>query len=168
MKISVYSIIALCFIMSGCTLVSNIGRDLYLLDKAAGHEIYDIDFGDVRSFQDGGAVIKNNITETVDIDVNGNGVIDGEEDIWSDPEITWLKGSGDCDRIALLYINIIYVELGIKMGLVAVDSSTRAIDSGGWIDHILPYYKGQVYSPVSGEPVSYYSPGYTFTFDQIF
>lgn len=95
---------------------------------------------------------------------------------WSDPGVTLARGYGDCNDMAILYMNIAYVALGIEMELVLVEDAKidysvpqpmKSIESGGFVDHVMVRYDGVLISPYYGTVVE--GPvGYYYSFWQVF
>lgn len=77
------------------------------------------------------------------------------------PEKTWKSGKGDCEDQALLYLNILYVNYGIKGSLCL-----SRIDVGRYHAFIrMP--SGVMIEPQTGDYV-YEEPYVVLTFDQVF
>lgn len=92
-------------------------------------------------------------------------VADPGYDVWRGPARTLELGYGDCDDIALLFMNICYVAFGVKPELVLV--YVRHVESGGMINHAEVRIDGLNYSIYSG-----YSrvadSGYSYSFDHVY
>lgn len=92
--------------------------------------------------------------------------VDGGVDVWSGPENTFYRRYGDCEDIALLYLNILYISKGIKGNLLLVDVP-RLIVGGGEINHAVIEVDGVQIEPQTGTVVNY-RIGYRYTFNEIF
>lgn len=95
------------------------------------------------------------------------------KDIWSGPETTLSRGYGDCEDIALLFANIAYFSLNIKMNVAIVSLSdgtiNRAIVDGGTdLDHVVLKYNNKIYEAQNGFEYIYTSIKYIYTFDEVF
>lgn len=84
------------------------------------------------------------------------------------PKETMLKGTGDCDCLALLYMNIAYLVFGVKCDLAFCEPSEREIVDGGDVTHAVVRLPGGVY--INAQDSSVYTGliGYIFTFDEVF
>lgn len=98
-------------------------------------------------------------------------------DTWADPQVTLDRGYGDCDDYGILFANIVYVSLGIKMSIIVVniddmklatlEDEPRYIAQGGTFDHVMTYYYGVIIEPQNGH--EYDGPfSYIYRFDEIF
>jgi hypothetical protein len=89
-------------------------------------------------------------------------------DDWQSPSTTMSLRSGDCEDMAILFVNIVYVKFGIKANIVAYDS-TRTVVEGGSISHIIAEYDGVFYDPMINRVVnSGISVGYIYIFKELF
>ena len=138
--------------------------DSFLSDCAKGHDLYYTEEWDsLNSFHDIGDWMRENIEYRSD-DVY----------CWSNPRDTVRRGYGDCNDKALLFANMAYFVMGIKMDIVVVKQSemesdinwSGAIEGGGIVDHCMVRYDGQIYN-MNGSP--YKGPvGYSYSFDFCF
>lgn len=87
------------------------------------------------------------------------------------PSETMWDGGGDCEDIALLFMNLVEVVSNgeVRMDLVLVEGlgTPRTIVDGGTPNHAQVMYKGVVYEAQSGWPI-YNSVMYKYTFKEIF
>ena len=156
----------------GCSLYSNETNktyDSYFAELAGGHEIY---FGTDEQYNEWMALtsmaevstwIRSNIEYRLD-----------EEEEFSNPEVTLKRGYGDCDDFALLSMNIIYVNRGLKMNLILLNSFIQnnekvIVDGGNDVNHATIGYNDLVYylyflQYAYKEPVV----GYSYSFDYVF
>lgn len=82
------------------------------------------------------------------------------------PEEILYSGKANCRGYTKVFVNIMYVSTGVKMGAAGVEmSDQRAISSGGSVDHCIVYHNGKLYDPQSGECVMYSEIGYIYRFD---
>jgi transglutaminase-like putative cysteine protease len=63
--------------------------------------------------------------------------VSDNEDVWATAKQTYNRGFGDCEDIAILYLNILYSELGIKGNLALLLVDTRSYILGGSINHAI-------------------------------
>ena len=146
-------ILLVVFAVSGCDHF----QDLYFLAKIGdGFDLYyHEDFEKLKSI--------TQITEWV------NSNIEYEKDAigssWQSPEETLKRGFGDCEDIAILLINIIYVSLGVKTDLVCNDVNNRKIVNGGKVNHAEIHYNGTIYDIYTAKPMRNVNIGFMYTFD---
>ena len=154
-------IVLLVILFSGCNALI----DADLESKATGHELYQIDIKSITVLTDISLYIKACIQYREDA-----------TDAWANPQETIERGYGDCDDMAILFMNIAYFEFGIKCDFVAVNSAnvtkrdypySQTIVSGGSVNHALVYYDGNYYDPLCGL-VNCEKVGYTYSFDEVF
>ena len=161
-------VVLLVVLFSGC----NAWMDADLQSKAAGHELYYIEIpnaeNDIKTFWDIACWIRNNVEY----------IEDANADTWENPEVTYNRGYGDCDDMAILFMNIAYFRFGIKCDFAAVDGNKISIPDldtrkqytivdGGRVTHALVYYAGNYYDPLFGL-VNCEKVGYTYSFDEVF
>jgi hypothetical protein len=85
------------------------------------------------------------------------------------PEKTVISGHGDCRDFSVLYMNILYINFGIKSDLCIVDTNeVRKIEKGGGMDHaIIRLTEGTLIEPQTGQNV-FYTVKFSYSFDDIF
>lgn len=85
------------------------------------------------------------------------------------PEKTIKTGKGDCKARALLMMDAAYFSLGIKMDLICVDldSMSRDIVDGGYVNHCMAIYDGIIYEPCGGN-VYTGDIGFSYKFESVF
>jgi hypothetical protein len=93
-----------------------------------------------------------------------------------DPQTTLDLGTGNCTDYALLFMNIAYYGMDIKMNLITVkiddmqpdpELFNRSIIQGGFPDHTMIYYNQEIIEPQNGYP--YIGEIlYIYSFDEIF
>lgn len=143
-------------LLFSCNMMRDI--DGYLMAK--DHNLtYNSEWQELESYRDIYLWINSNIDYKSE-----------EVDSWDDPQIVLDRGYGDCDDWAILFMNIAYYALDIKMDLIIVesDSMSRAVVSGGNTNlHAMVYYDGHIIEPSNG--LEYYGPiGYIYSFDEVF
>lgn len=89
------------------------------------------------------------------------------------PEETLLRGGGDCEDYAILFLNLMHYTMGIKGNLVFVDSDDRfrTIVEGGFVNHAVIEIGGTLISPQTGYGYDYFDNvpvRYRYTFDEVF
>lgn len=151
----------------GCNNLSLDQRmDLGILQMIQGHEVYYADFGDFSDEKP----IDEKIKDIVSV-MNKNMVyqsIPNEQYILPNPQVIWERGYGDCDQFAIVLMNILYVELGMKPQFVATNIlRTRSVVEGGEASHAAIYLNGKVYEPQTGQVVDY-TVNYTYSFEEVF
>jgi len=76
-------------------------------------------------------------------------------------------GYSDCEEMALMYLDILYIKFDIKGQFLCVDSSARHVGTGGATDHALVRVDGVQIDPKTGRvcdfPVAFY-----YDFDDLF
>ena len=148
-------ILLVVFAVSGCDMVF----DIYFNNVALGLELYDGDFPEMLRFGEIGKYV--------------NSVLHFEDDFidhWENPQDTINKGFGDCDNFAITFANIAFFALGIKCDIVILNTSySREIVKGGIPVHVILYYNGFYYDPIS-DRYYYDDPGvgYIYKFDDVF
>lgn len=143
--------ISLALLLSSCSF--DTWRDDKLRDIYTGFPLY---YGDFSVIEDMAYIpwYMDNRVEYVSTDTPQS------------PETTLLRGKGDCDCYALLYMNIAYVRFGIKCDLAFCN--IRKVVDGGKVNHaIIRLPSGEYISAQNGEPYTG-SVGYLFTFDEVF
>jgi len=150
-------ILFLCLILTGCTFESpdesndSKGERMY-----SNIPLYYADFGSIYSLDDISDYIGEHVKYKKDI---------GKDHAQS-PQETLTLGTGDCEDLALLFINIAYVTLDIKCDLIRVN--TRKIVEGGRTTHATVLTPdGIIIEPLSGRVVNY-TIRYIYFFDDIF
>ena len=126
----------------------NVASDIYWNAKGHNHSLYYIpQFDDLHSYED--------ITHWIRFENEIYYKTEGSTDVWKDPEQTIADKGGDCEDLALLFINIAYYALGeeLSMALVEQDGisivSDKAIVEGGEIDHAMVVLSdGNLYDPL--------------------
>lgn len=136
--------------------------DCFLTEHAKDHNLYYMEeWEELESFYDIGDWVNKNVPYRSDVFYE-----------WSDPKVSIDRGYGDCNDRALVFANIAYRVKGIKMDLVAVNQSQMefepqySIESGGFVDHIMLRYQGQVYSTTGGTFSG--SVGFYYSFNNCF
>lgn len=143
--------------LTSCTVFNNI-EDEYLQSTMGGHTLYySTDFDGLDTYIKISAYIKSHVQyDTLD----NTGVNKNPYDTLSD-------GKGSCGDIAVLFMNIAYYGMHIKMSFIAVNVTSRTIVSGGAINHAQVYYNGVCIEPKNGCPYST-AVGYLYSFDEVF
>lgn len=152
----ILAIVLFLLLLISCDVLS----DIYYFNLAKNHELYYGDFGEIETFEDISDFIKSKVHYQSD-----------GKDIYSNPEEVLNRGYGDCDDYAILFMNIAYVELGLKFDLSLVystENNQREIDKGGWIDHAVVMLHGKLYSAYEGTIITEYYSSYHYTFYEVF
>ena len=84
---------------------------------------------------------------------------------WKSPKNTYESGIGDCEDIAVLFMNIAYFTMNVKMDLAT--TYLRSISKGGVINHAELYYDGFIYDIYCGIKIYNRSPQYIYKFYEI-
>ncbi len=148
-----FILLLLLLLFSSCSQI----LDSYYGSLIVKHELYKTDFGDIKSLVD------------IPIWMGKNGVYKADViEEWSSPQETLERGYGDCEDIAILFMNIAYLELGIKMDLVLVNTNQRHVVSGGIPNHAEVRYDSLNYNIYSGMPVNNREINYIYYFKEIF
>ena len=96
-------------------------------------------------------------------------------DTWTSPGELVARGYGDCEDLALLAMNILYVIFGIEASIVLVQlppeqmsqgGVKRGVVAGGDFNHAAVYYNGHV-RLMDGRPIDL-EIRYKFTFWEVF
>lgn len=82
-----------------------------------------------------------------------------------DPEATLDTGKGACGDIAILFMNIAYYGMHIKMSFITGEMQSRSVVNGGAVNHAQVYYDGVAIEPQSGK-ISNMTVGYIYSFDE--
>jgi hypothetical protein len=99
----------------------------------------------------------------------------GYIDDWKDPEKTIADGGGDCEDFCILFLNILFINTGIKGDIVLINESatSRNIVNGGNINHAAIMINGCIFDVVGERAYSEiesskFDIGYIYAFDEIF
>lgn len=160
MKKGLLFLFLILMIMTSCdTFV----EDKSFKDHASGHSLYYLEeWEDLDSFKQIGNWIRTNVKYQSE-----------KYEEFSDPETTVTRGYGDCDDLAILFLNIAYVSLDLKGQLVALDQNRLERNIEGQFDeiienHVLTRYDGIVYDSVSGIAFSNDPTTQFCEFDEVF
>lgn len=153
-KILVFLLVV--FIFSSCSF--DVMQDSYIKKLIGYQELYyHPDFDSLDSYRK----ISDYIQKKVSYDYDDN-----HEDI-KNPYDTLTSGKGSCADYAVLFMNIAYYGMGIKMNLVIVNTNQRLVVEGGTINHSVVSYQNEIIEPQNGTYVNY-SIRYIYTFDEVF
>jgi hypothetical protein len=149
-------ILLIVLVLSSCNIVLD---QYYGMMFKSRKLYYSVDFEDLNTFED----IVNYIDEKTLYDKQDN------HEYTNNPEETLITGKGSCGDLSVLFMNIAYFSLGIKMDLVLADCGYRskAVVNGGFIDHATVYWDDEVIDIYSGTSVEF-DKGYQYTFDEVF
>lgn len=148
-------------IIAGC---KDMVIDSYYGSFAEGHSLYySEEFEQLNTF------------EKITSYMNLNTFYNSEDDlwIWFDPETT-LSDGGTCVDLSILFMDIAYYGMGIKVNLVcgsmeSVDTSPRKIVNGGTDStHAAIEYNGLIYSPFIGWYYQNFRVDYIYFFNEVF
>lgn len=156
-KILLICLIGFSFI--GCKDIYDIARDGEYLSRAEGHSLYYLpEFEELDNFAKITIYMREHVVYKKD----------SGKDSWENPQTTLERGYGDCEDLAILFMNIAYFGMNIKIDLVLVVSTTqRTIVDGGEMDHAVPYFDGKIYEPLLGYFTDY-DISYSYSFDTVF
>lgn len=147
--------------------------------RYSGIQLTDLQLGtELDSLEEIGEFLQRNITWK-----------SGKYSAVQDPAETWHRGTGNCEDFSMLFANIAYFELGIKVEIVCVTHDdmeyvmsgstievvklegitdiSRAVESGGMPDHTIIRYNGIVYEPQNGNTYNV-DVQYSYSFDTVF
>ena len=151
-----YFIIFLAIVFSSCSQIINQIVDDYNYSLLPGFEIVYRDFGDIETLGDVSRVTAELCPYAYE----------GINNYYQSPGETLERGCGDCDDRSILFMNIAYVELGVKCGFAGTNS--RTVYSGGLFDHWIIEYCGRFFDPISMKEYSRSEICYYYTFDEVF
>ena len=155
-----YILMLVTVLFSSCMLPAMVvdnTQEFYHLSKFSGISLYDLDI----PYPDTVERACYFIWEQVEY-------ADDTSDEWKTPLRTWNDRKGDCEDIAILLMNILYCETGLKTNLILVDSAKmRNIVDGGRINHALVEINGRPFEPMWGRYVDC-PVAYRYTFDEVF
>lgn len=149
----------LMIIFTSCTPVYSYFEDKLLTQQFSGHQLYySSDFDSLDSY----VKIATYIHSKVKYDYS-----DDPADI-KDPEETLLTGKASCADWAVLFANIAYYGMHIKMNFIATNiTAAKSVSSGGIINHAALEYNGEVITQYSGT-VQDWEIQYIYSFDEVF
>jgi hypothetical protein len=130
-------------------VIEFLGCDIYIdkqfSDIAEGHTLYYLpEWKDLDTYPKIAKWINNHVNYKTESRYEHN---------WQNPEYTLQRGYGDCEDIALLFMNIYYVSTGNKMDLILVLLSNKQIVKGGKIDHAMLLYQNAIIETYSAGSV---------------
>lgn len=125
-------------------------------DKIGDMELYYGDFPEIASPDDIGKWIGKNIAYARE-----------KEDYWQSPSETINRGAGDCEDMAILYINILYVKFGAKADLAMVFNARQVVEGGDYNHAVVSLPDGRLIS-AQGGVWCYREVKYIYAFDEIF
>ncbi|MDC7224468.1 MAG: hypothetical protein PQJ60_12060 [Spirochaetales bacterium] len=147
----------LSLLLTGCYIPYS-QVDAFFEDRAEGHSLYeDPLFTSLRTFDAIREVIDSRIIWTEDV-----------EHIWQEPEYTWTERTGDCEDMAILYLNILYLATGEKGKLVLVNYAKTIVNGGFRARHAIIWSHNMYRDPVSGTEYSREDVMYEYNFDTVF
>jgi hypothetical protein len=154
MKAIVPIILAVLFTSCGPMFNSIIDEMNY--NNIDGMELYNGDFSDITRPSRIGRWIYDTIEYKLDT-----------SDHWQTPEETLTLGTGDCEDMALLYINILYLRFGEKADMATVDSE-RTVVKGGYYNHMVVSLQDGRLINAQGGSEFHGEVKFLYTFDEIF
>ncbi len=164
--LSVLSIIALssCNLMTSPIMANK--RDKMYLQNIGQHKLY---YLPVFETLDTHEKIANYISIHVDYRRDPKNTDSGASPI----EVLY-RGFGDCEDLSILYANIAYYGMGIRMSFTLEDTKlspvNRAVVNNEVIpNHVAPCYGGQIYNVFSGGHITYehYFVGHEYAFGEV-
>ena len=147
-------VLVMLVVLSGCKLVRDNYFDYGYVQLYAEKELYYDDYSNIYDLND----IVYWIWDRIEYNSE-----DGSRSLKEIVNSGW----GDCDDIALLFMNIAYLRFDIKCDLVLVYN--REVVDGGDINHaVVRLPDGMLLGVGSNAIVEYESIGYIYYFDDIF
>ncbi|MDC7218451.1 MAG: hypothetical protein PQJ59_00820 [Spirochaetales bacterium] len=132
--------------------------DSYFEKKVEGHSLYDNAlFYGPENYSQVRTLVRDRVTWTED-----------PEKIWQEPELTWTLGTGDCEDIAILYLNILYFATGEKGYLALVRDAKEVVTGGYTVHHVIVNVGGEYRDPVSWALYGRDEIQYEYYFDRVF
>ena len=140
-------------LMMGC----DIAVDNYLYNKLSGKTLYYGDFSGIETIDDIAPWVNKHIRPR-------------EQDTYRDVEEILKDGHGDCNDMALVWINIAYVVFGEKYSMVIVKyERPRAIVDGGlYFNHAVVLIGSECLDVYLNKLVIYETIYYKYSFENIF
>ena len=149
-------VVLFAFSFIGCDMVC----DLYYEDAFCGKSLYYTEeWNGLETEQDVYHWIRENIEYDSSTDKNG--------EYGSNPESTVKRGSGDCDDIAILAMNMIYYVTGQKADLILVTISRQIVNGGLDSNHAMIRINGVNVDPLSGRRFQG-GINYRYDFNEVF
>ena len=146
----------------GCKGITNIILDVSYGTTINGHVLYySEEFNELDSYAKIATYIRNNVE------------YNEKDDTYyiENPEETLRTKLGSCADFSILFMNIAYYSLGIKMDLVLTDIHSymrnKSVNEGGIPNHAVIAYNDEVINVYSGNPVKF-KVYYLYTFDEVF
>jgi hypothetical protein len=145
------------FFITGC-IIPYAFVDSFFEEKVEGHYLYENPlFQEEYSSSSISSLISNQVTWTSD-----------PENLWQNPEYTWFNQTGDCEDMAILYLNISYFSTGNK-GKLALVAEAKGIVTGGFsAEHAIVWDDGIYLDPISGTTYEKSDIMYEYSFDTVF
>jgi len=185
-KYFILIVVLIITLFTSCQEIYNICADTYYYDLFEGKKLYYLpEFEELKNLHEIAHWIKDNVKYEKNTDINGEHV--------SNPEETLRRGYGDCDDLAVLFANIAYFALGVKMDIILVrtgskrgaedidsfefyvvaegsyNSEARTIEEGGLVNHAMVRIDNSQIEPQSGfERTRNIEVGYYYTFNTVF
>jgi hypothetical protein len=157
-------------VLFNCAMVYETLDEFYYMQIGDGFELYYPE-EDVVDTSCNTTMVMANITNWIisNIEYSSDGFIDS----YASPKETFTTRQGDCEDIALLYINLVYIYTGEKVDMAFVNTKgedttpNRSVVEGGIINHAVVFYKGTCYGPTIPTR-TYDTVMYVYTFDELF
>jgi hypothetical protein len=160
--IRIFIFLLLIINITGCKFISDIYYNCYYGILIEGKKLYyDKRFSEIeKNFESIANWIKENIEYTIETKTS---------DTFKNPERAIKEGYGDCDTYTILFMNIAYFVMDIKVDCVLVNPSERIIIDGGLTNHAEIWYNGYCYDIYSGYryPLGV-SVGFLYYFEWVF
>lgn len=157
MKKTIIALVTI-ILLSGCQQIMDEMQDDFIDDQLGDQVLYyNPDFDGLDTYHK----IAAYINARVSYDYNDN------SNHHNNPEETLKTGKGSCGDFSVLFMNIAYYGMHIKMDAVTGIHPTRKVVDGGDINHMAVYYNGQVIEPQNG-CISSMEVGYIYYFDDVF
>jgi hypothetical protein len=146
----------LLWLFASCAAGMTVGEiDEYYLEEIQGLKLYDADYGDIQL---PGSVSKW-LIDNIEYEVARD---------WPQPEDVYKNRKADCKGLAIMAMNIAYLELGIEYDLALVSTPGKTIAGGDIPNHACLMLDGELKMPLSLDATPDYLIEYWYTFDQVF
>lgn len=140
---------------SGCSMI-DYGRDWNIASKLGTVDLYySADFDGLETPKEIADFLKDHITYEM------------QDDYSRSPREVYESGKGDCKDFTRLFLNIYFLNTGIKaqFGVGSIDE--RTVANGGKTNHAFVVIDRRAFEPQTGRYTDY-EIGYIYSFDEIF
>lgn len=149
-------LITLILLFIGCDMM----QDNFNYDKIGdGYELYYSDeWSELETYEDAMRWVYDNIVYTIE---------EGDNDVWQSPKTTMSLRTGDCEDMAILFINILKIRFGVEASLITYDIS-RSVVNGGDQNHAIVEYDGVFYDAQYDAILNNITVGYIYIYRELF